>query len=580
MSIATPNPAATTTVTRDIGRLQEAVPGAIVAAEPSGLVIAPDRLVEVGAFLRDDPALLYDYLSMVTSVDYPDRFELVYYLYSMVRHAGPLVLKVHADKSDPVVPSLVAVWAGADLQEREVYDMMGVRFSGHPNLKRLLMWDGFAGFPLRKDYREPFFEEPAKPFASRWPEGKYVRAEERAPYRDNVQYPAGFDPQSYTPPPDIPSVPSSEIEGLKTQPLVVNLGPQHPSTHGVFRMRAVLDGERVLALEPIIGYMHRNHEKIGERTPYMGIIPYTDRLDYITSMTNNLAYVLTVEKLLGLKPPERAEYIRVIMSELTRLVNHFVLIGFLFNDLGTFFTPALYGLEERELILDLFEMASGSRMMCNYMRFGGVAHDLPDGFVERTKELVQNRLPKVLDQFDAYLTSNEIFKMRGIGVGVLPPAAAINYSVTGPMLRASGVKYDIRRAEPYSIYDRFDFDIPVGANGDVYDRYLVRLAEMRQSGRILEQALAQIPAGEIQAGKKAWSVRPPKGAAYARIEGPKGELGFYVVSDGSPTPYRYHIRPPSLVNLTPLGEMCKGYKVADTVVIFGSIDITLGEVDR
>jgi NADH-quinone oxidoreductase subunit C/D len=580
MSIATPNPAATTTVTRDIGRLQEAVPGAIVSAEPSGLVIAPDRLVEVGSFLRDDPALLYDYLSMVTSVDYPDRFEVVYYLYSMVRHAGPIVLKVQADKADPLVPSLVPVWAGADLQEREVYDMMGIRFSGHPNLKRLLMWDGFAGFPLRKDYREPFFEEPAKPFASRWPEGNYVRAEERVPYHDNVQYPAGFDPQSYTPPPDVPAVPSSAIEGLKTQPLVVNLGPQHPSTHGVFRMRAVLDGERVLALEPIIGYMHRNHEKIGERTPYMGIIPYTDRLDYITSMTNNLAYVLTVEKLLGIKPPERAEYIRVIMSELTRLVNHFVLIGFLFNDLGTFFTPALYGLEERELILDLFEMASGSRMMCNYMRFGGVAHDLPDGFIERARELAQDRLPKILDQFEAYLNSNEIFQMRGIGVGVLPPAAAINYSVTGPMLRASGVKYDIRRAEPYSIYDRFDFDIPVGANGDVYDRYVVRLAEMRQSGRILEQALAQIPPGEIQAGKKAWLVRPPKGEAYARIEGPKGELGFYVVSDGSPTPYRYHIRPPSLVNLTPLSEMCKGHKVADTVVIFGSVDITLGEVDR
>jgi NADH-quinone oxidoreductase subunit C/D len=580
MSIATPNPTATTTVTKDISRVQEAVPGAIMSAEPSGLVIAPDRLVEVGTFLRDDPALLYDYLSMVTSVDYPDRFEVVYYVYSMVRHAGPIVLKVQADKSDPVVLSLVPVWAGADLQEREVYDMMGVRFSGHPNLKRLLMWDGFAGFPLRKDYREPFFEEPAKPFASRWPEGQYVRAEERVPYHDNVQYPAGFDPQSYTPPPDVPVMPSSAIEGLKTQPLVVNLGPQHPSTHGVFRMRAVLDGERVLALEPIIGYMHRNHEKIGERTPYMGIIPYTDRLDYITSMTNNLAYVLTVEKLLGIKPPERAEYIRVIMSELTRLVNHFVLIGFLFNDLGTFFTPALYGLEERELILDLFEMASGSRMMCNYMRFGGVAHDLPDGFIERARELAQDRLPKILDQFEAYLNSNEIFQMRGIGVGVLPPAAAINYSVTGPMLRASGVKYDIRRAEPYSIYDRFDFDIPVGANGDVYDRYVVRLAEMRQSGRILEQALAQIPPGEIQAGKKAWLVRPPKGEAYARIEGPKGELGFYVVSDGSPTPYRYHIRPPSLVNLTPLSEMCKGHKVADTVVIFGSVDITLGEVDR
>ncbi|MFZ8842686.1 NADH-quinone oxidoreductase subunit D [Thermoflexus sp.] len=371
-----------------------------------------------------------------------------------------------------------------------------------------------------------------------------------------------------------------EPKTLRTERLVVNMGPQHPSTHGVFRMVITLDGETIVRLEPVMGYLHRNHEKIGERNMYLQNMPYTDRLDYICSMSNNLGYAIAVEKLLGIKPPERAEYLRVIMAEFTRIVNHLWAIGFLLNDLGAFFTPALYAIEERELILDLFEEASGSRMMCNYMRFGGVAHDVSDDWIARARELVYNRLPRAIEELDRYLTHNELIKARCQGVGVLPPDLAVAYSTAGPVLRASGIPYDVRRAEPYSIYDRFDFDVAVRYNGDVYDRYLIRIDEMWQSLRILRQALDQIPKGEIQAGKKQYMIRVPAGQAYGRVENPKGELGFYLVSDGSPNPYRYHIRAPSFINLTALNEMCKGHKVADVVVILGSIDIVLGEVDR
>jgi len=278
--------------------------------------------------------------------------------------------------------------------------------------------------------------------------------------------------------------------------------------------------------------------------------------------------------------PERAEYIRVIMAELTRLVSHCMAIGFLFNDLGAFFTPVLYGFEERELILDLFEMASGSRMMCNYMRFGGVARDLPEEFLPRARYLVNERLPRFIDEWEEYLTGNEIFHMRSKGVGILPPEEAIALSATGPLLRGSGVPYDIRKVEPYSIYDRFDFDVVTNDGCDVYARYLVRIGEIRESVRILKQALAQIPEGEVQASKPRHQVKVPAGEAYARIAGPKGELGFYVVSDGSPNPYRYHIRASALINLQTLAPMSIGYKVADVVINLGSIDITLGEVDR
>jgi NADH-quinone oxidoreductase subunit D len=362
--------------------------------------------------------------------------------------------------------------------------------------------------------------------------------------------------------------------------LEISMGPQHPSTHGVFRMDVVLDGERVVKLKPVFGYLHRNHEKIGEATTYLASMPYTDRLDYFCSLTNNWAYALAVEKLAGLQPPERAEYIRVITAELTRLQNHVCLGGFLLQDMGASGTPLMYAFREREKILDLFESLTGARMMCNYMRFGGCRCDFPPGWLDQTRKVVAE-FPRFLDEFEALLNGNEILMSRTQGVGILPRELAINASVTGPMLRASGVNYDLRKADPYGIYPRFSFRIPLGDHGDVYDRYLVRVLEMRESLKILEQALRDIPDGPIMDPKaKIRGFRPKPGEAYARLEGPKGELGFYLISDGSPNPYRYRVRPPSLINLTVLEDMCLGHHVADVVIILGSVDIVLGEVDR
>ena len=373
------------------------------------------------------------------------------------------------------------------------------------------------------------------------------------------------------------TAPDGEVEG---ELLEVAMGPQHPSTHGVFRMDVVLDGERVVKLKPVFGYLHRNHEKIAENTTYLGSMPYTDRLDYFCSMTNNWAYALSVEKLAGLQPPERAEYIRVITAELTRLVNHTCLVGFLLQDMGALGTPLMYAFREREAVLDLFEALSGSRMMCNYMRFGGCRVDFPAGWLEQAKRVVDG-YSIFFDEFEKLLTENEILVARTQGVGVLPPELAVNAGITGPMLRASGVNYDIRKVDKYGIYSRFDFRVPLGDHGDVYDRYMIRLLEMRESVKILQQAFRDIPTGPIVDPKaKIRGFRPKIGEAYGRIEGPKGELGFYLISDGSPNPYRYRVRPPSLINLTVLEDMCLGQTVADAVVILGSVDIVLGEVDR
>lgn len=422
---------------------------------------------------------------------------------------------------------------------------------------------------------------------SRWPAGFYKSAEEKNPLGTNVDYPAGFDPESWVPEPEVALYKGlgrmqrmDEETGISTEQVIVNLGPQHPSTHGVFRMAAKIDGETIVGLKPVVGYLHRNHEKLGERNTYLGNMPYTDRLDYFNSMSNNFGYALAVEKLMGIAPPERAEYIRVMVAELTRIVNHLALFGFLLNDLGAYFTPFLYAFEERELILDIFEALSGSRMMCNFFRFGGVARDLPDGVIDKIKNLVFDRLPRKIDDLDLYITNNEIVRHRTEGVGVLTPEQAIAYSVVGPVLRASGVPYDLRRAQPYGIYNRFDFDVAVRYHGDVYDRYLIRLDEMRQSLRILEQVIKTIPEGPIQEGKLQYQVRVPVGEAYGCVEGPKGELGFYIISNGKPNPWRYHVRAPSFINLTPLESMCIGNKIADVVVILGSIDIVLGETDR
>lgn len=365
---------------------------------------------------------------------------------------------------------------------------------------------------------------------------------------------------------------------LKTQPIIINMGPQHPSTHGVFRMRVTLDGEVIVDVEPIIGYLHRGIEKLAEGRTYTQNITLTDRLDYVTSMTNNLAYCIAVEKLANVKVPERAEYIRVIIAELMRISSHLMGVGFLLNDMGAMMTPVLYMWREREKIIDLFEMLCGQRLLYNYMRIGGVSQDFPDEFMPALKRFL-SEMPRYIDEYNNLLAQNEILLSRSKGVGILTREQAINIAASGPVLRASGVKWDLRRANPYSIYDRFDFDIPVGTAGDTYDRYWIKIEEMRQSLRILDQAIKQLPGGEIKS-KGDSLVRPPAGEVYGRIEAPKGELGFYLVSDNSIAPYRFHVRPPELINLTALRDMVRGWKVADLIVVFGSIDICMGEIDR
>jgi NADH-quinone oxidoreductase subunit D len=362
--------------------------------------------------------------------------------------------------------------------------------------------------------------------------------------------------------------------------LEVAMGPHHPSTHGVFRMDVALDGERVVRLRPVFGYLHRNHEKIAEGQSYLASMPFTDRLDYVCPMTNNWAYALAVEKLSGQEVPERAEYLRVILGELTRYQNHASTIGFLIQEMGASGTPLMYAFREREKILDLFEELTGARMMVNYMRFGGCRVDATPAWLERTRKVVAG-LGGFVDEFERLLATNEILMARTQGVGVLRADLAVNAGVTGPMLRASGVNYDIRKVDGYGIYNRFNFRVPLGEDGDVYDRFMIRILEMRESIRILEQALKEIPGGPVMDPKaKIRGFRPKPGEAYGRIEAPKGELGFYLISDGGLNPYRYRIRPPSLINLTILEDMCLGSDVADVVLIFGSVDIVLGEVDR
>ncbi len=368
--------------------------------------------------------------------------------------------------------------------------------------------------------------------------------------------------------------------GSETEILEVAMGPHHPSTHGVFRMDVALDGERVIRLKPVFGYLHRNHEKLGEGQSYLASMPYTDRLDYVCSLTNNWAYALAVEKLAGQTVPERAEYLRVITGELTRVQNHALSVGFLLQDMGASGTPLMYAFREREKILDLFEALTGARMMCNYMRFGGCRVDASAAWLDQVRKLVAE-LPRFADEFELLLTTNEILMARTQGVGILPAALAVNAGATGPLLRASGVNYDIRKVDRYGIYDRFQFQVPLGDHGDVYDRFMIRLLELRQSLKILEQALKDIPEGPVMDPKaRIRGFRPKPGEAYGRIEAPKGELGFYLISDGSPNPYRYRVRPPSLINLTILEDMCLGNNVADVVLILGSVDIVLGEVDR
>jgi len=366
--------------------------------------------------------------------------------------------------------------------------------------------------------------------------------------------------------------------GLGSEEFHVNMGPQHPSTHGVLYLDLRLDGETVVDCVTHIGYLHRSMEKIAENRTYTQYIPFTDRLDYVASMNNNLGYVLAVEKLLNLEVSERARYIRVIIAELNRLASHLVAIGTFVQDLGAFATPLFYCFREREKILEVFDELCGNRLTYNYMRIGGVQFDFPAGLDERIKSFIKYMRPKIRD-YENLFTANPIFLERTKGIGVLSKETAINYSVTGPNLRASGIKWDLRKDEPYSSYDKFQFDIPTGSCGDTWDRYKVRMEEMQQSLNIVEQAVSSMPEGQatVKAGRP---YKPPAGEVYLRTEAPRGELGFYIVSDGSAFPSRVKIRATSFSNLSVLNELIIGVKIADAVGILGSLDFVMGEVDR
>ena len=369
-----------------------------------------------------------------------------------------------------------------------------------------------------------------------------------------------------------------EYKELGEGRMVVNIGPQHPSTHGVLRMVVEVEGERVIKIIPVIGYLHRGIEKIFENRTYIQGIPLTDRLDYLSSMANNMAYCRTVEELLDVEVPERAEYIRIIILELQRIASHLCSIGFYGNDVGVTFTAMMYTFRERERILDLFESLCGARLTYNYVRIGGVSQDLPKGFVEKANETL-DVIEKQVDEYEDFFSDNEIFLRRTQGVGVLKAKDAVNLGATGPVLRGSGVKTDTRVTDPYTIYDRFDWEIITGKDGDCFSRYYVWLNEIRQSIGIVRQALKDLPEGEIKA-KLPKVLKPEPGEAYGRIESPRGELAFHIISDGSPNPYRVKIRSPAFCNLSLLPHVAEGWLIADLIAILGSLDPVFGEVDR
>ena len=364
---------------------------------------------------------------------------------------------------------------------------------------------------------------------------------------------------------------------LDSSELILNMGPQHPSTHGVLRVILKLDGEKVLGTDCVIGYLHRGIEKIAENRTYVQFNPYVDRMDYVAAVSNGLGYCEAVEKLLGVEAPERARYIRVILTELNRLASHQVWLGTHALDIGAL-TPLFYCFRDREEILKIFEKYCGARLTTHAFRIGGCQYEIYEGFAKEVLDYCDFVLPKI-DEYEELLTTNRIWMERTKGVGVLTGPECIELGATGPVLRGSGVKWDLRKAQPYAAYDKFEFDIPTGKNGDTYDRYLVRIEEMRQSVRILRQAASGIPEGPITA-KVPKVLRPPAGEVYHSIEAPKGELGYFIVSDGSTQPYRVRVRPPSFVNLQALDKMVRGWLVADVVAVIGTLDIVLGEVDR
>jgi len=546
------------------------------------------RMLDIARFLHDDPRMAFDHITDVCSADYPDdseRFEVIYHVLSLP-HGVRLRVKARVTEDQPVIPSVVSVWKGADFMERETYDLMGIKFSGHPDLRRILMPEHYdEGYPLRKDFPT---------------EGKGWRSS--FPFLPKMDEPVAAANDNDVPEEEKKAFRSGAASTRRTEELLLNMGPQHPSTHGVLRVVLELDGERIVKATPDLGYLHRGVEKLAEGLAYMQIIPHTDRLDYVCSMTNNYAFVRAVEKLLNLTVPERAEYIRTIVAEMQRIIGHLFWLGTQALDIGAM-TVFFWTFREREVLLDLFEKLCGARLTLNYYRIGGVDSDFTPDLVQRMREFLDT-FQAHINEYDSLIANNRIWVGRTRNVAVISAEDAINFGLTGPPLRGSGVNYDVRKLEPYGAYGKVEWEVPVGKHGDTYDRYWVRMEEMRQSARIIRQCLDQLPEGPIIADApqiipppKANVMRdmeslihhfiiftqgfkPPKGETYCATEAPKGELGFFIISDGSPRPYRMKIRAPSFVHMGAFDHMARGYLISDIITIFGTYDIVMGECDR
>ena len=528
------------------------------------LSITVDRSawVEACTLLRDHPELDFKLFLDLCGVDNLDereeRFEVVFHAYS-VSKKHHVRLKAAVPEADATIDTITGVYKGASWFEREAWDLYGIVFKGHPNLVRILTHKDFVGHGMRKDY----------PTARR-----HILKE----------------PEAWLLKP-----PTSEHT-------VVNIGPSHPAMHGAFRVQAVMDGETIVDAEAEIGYMHRNFEKMAEERTYWQIIPYTDRLNYCSSFMNGHGWALAVEKLLGVPAPPRAEAIRVILSEFSRIMDHFVCIGANIVDLGAI-TPFFMLFRVREDIYELLDACCGARLTVSYVRIGGLAADVPEDFVPRCRDLVK-RVNTYTDQVDKLLTRNSIFVNRFKDVGTFSKEDALSYGWVGPCLRGSGIAYDVRKDHPYSGYEQYDFDVPIGTVGDCYDRYLVRMEEIRQSLRIIDQALAKLPGGPVIVDDKKVAlppkadvysnieslmnhfklvyegILPPKGEVYGYTEGANGELGYYIVSDGRKFPWRVKVRPPCYNIYQAFPQMIKGGQLADAVAIIGGLNVIAGELDR
>jgi NADH-quinone oxidoreductase subunit C/D len=547
---------------------------AVVDADLPTIEVDPAGWPDLARRLRDDPELRYDLfldLAGVDNLERPNsksRFEAVCHLHSLSRNEHVRVRVRLPDSARPSLPSVCGVYPAANWFEREAYDLFGFDFPGHPNLHRLLCHDAFVGHALRKDYAA----------GQRW---FYTEDEMRTPeWARETQEKAGH---------------------FETQTL--SIGPAHPATHGIIHLMARLDGEKIVRAETMIGYLHRCFEKMAEKHHWNQVIPYTDRLNYVSAMINGVGYVRTVEKMLGVEIPERGQLVRTILSEFTRIMDHCVCIGANLVDIGAL-TNFIYLYENRENIYSLIEACCGARLTVSYVRVGGLAIDVPPDFVARCRGLLES-IPKFLDDVEKLVTNNRIVRNRLQGTGIVTKEQAIAWGMTGPMLRASGVPYDVRRSRPYDFYDRFDWDIPVAADGDNFARYLVRMEEMRQSLKIIRQALDIFPS-EGRVSSDDWRVvlppkdavyhdmesliyhfklimegiRVPPGERYEWIEGANGELGFYAVSDGRGGPYRLKVRPPCFPNMAAFEKIVVDGTVADAIATLGTLNIIAGELDR